>query len=68
VIRNLKILEFLPPEADTDVIITALNSAIANSTENGEGSSLNFTRLNQVVHTYTAYDARYAVEIVYLSS
>ena len=46
VIRNLKTLEFFPPETDTDLIITALNLAIANSTENGQGSTLNFTKLS----------------------
>jgi predicted unusual protein kinase regulating ubiquinone biosynthesis (AarF/ABC1/UbiB family) len=47
VVRNLKSLEFFPPDTNTDTIIAALNIAIANSTEGGEGSTLNFTRLNQ---------------------
>ena len=48
VIRNLRDLEFLPSDSDTDKIVNALNNALANSTENGQGSTLNFTRFNQV--------------------
>lgn len=47
VIRNLRDLDFFPPDTDTGVVVDALNSAILNSTENGQGSSLNFTRLSQ---------------------
>lgn len=51
VIRNLKTLEFFPPDTNTDVIITALDAAIANATDNGQGSTLNFTRLNENLQT-----------------
>lgn len=48
VIRNLRDLDFLPPDADTGRIVSALNDALANSTDRGQGSTLNFTRFNQV--------------------
>lgn len=47
VISNLKKLDFFPPNTDEEVIVTALTSAVMNATDNGEGSSLNFTKLSK---------------------
>jgi len=48
VIDNLKILDVLPDETKTDVVVDALSEALYNSTMTpGSTSSLNFTRLNQ---------------------
>jgi predicted unusual protein kinase regulating ubiquinone biosynthesis (AarF/ABC1/UbiB family) len=47
VINNLKELDFFPPETNTTVIVEALNEALFKSTDGGEGSSLNFTKLNE---------------------
>lgn len=51
VISNLKLLKFFPPESNTDVIVQALTTALANSTSNGQVSSLNFTQLNQNIQS-----------------
>lgn len=47
VISSLKDLDFLPPNANVTEVVQVLDRAIYSSTENGSGSSLNFTRLNQ---------------------
>ena len=47
VINNLKLLDFFPPNAEQDLIVNALDTAIRNATVKGETSSLNFTKLNQ---------------------
>ena len=54
VIDNLKTLQFLPPESDTTTIVTALNDALTSSTEFGEASSLNFTKLNQNLNNFSS--------------
>jgi len=47
VITNLKKLQFLPPDTDTQVVVSALSAAVLNSTADGvSGSTLNFTQLN----------------------
>lgn len=47
VVSSLKDLDFLPPNSDVTEVVQVLERAIYSSTENGSGSSLNFTRLNQ---------------------
>jgi len=47
VISSLKDLDFLPSNANVNDVVQVLEKAIYSSTENGSGSSLNFTRLNQ---------------------
>lgn len=46
VVTNMKELQFFPPETDSDLVVSALSNALANSTKDGQGSSLNFTKLN----------------------
>lgn len=46
VINNMKELKFFPPETDSEVVVSALSNALAKSTKDGQGSSLNFTKLN----------------------
>ena len=52
VIDNLKKLDFLPDETNTDEVVTALKDAFVKSTTggNGRGSSLNFTALNKNIN------------------
>ena len=47
VISNLKKLDFFPPETDEKLVVSALTAAVMNATDNGEGSSLNFTKLSK---------------------
>jgi len=47
VISSMSQLDFFPTGTDTDIIVSSLTNALLNSTDNGEGSSLNFTKLNQ---------------------
>ena len=47
VIQNLKKLDFFPPETDEKLVVSALTSAVMNATEDGEGSTLNFTKLSK---------------------
>lgn len=51
VIDNLKSLDFLPEETDTQVVVEALSNAVLNSTTDGRsGSTLNFTELNKNIN------------------
>ncbi len=54
VLDNLKKLEFLPDDTETDVVVQALSSAVLNSTSDASGrasaSSLNFTALNRNIN------------------
>ena len=52
VIENMKKLEFLPDETQTDVVVEALSAAVIKSTTDGSGrgSSLNFTALNRNIN------------------
>jgi len=45
-INSMNELEFFPADTDTNVIVGALTEALQNSTDEGESSSLNFTKLN----------------------
>lgn len=65
VIRNLRDLEFLPSDSDTDKIVTALNDALANSTENGQGSTLNFTRFNQVLQFHLHFAQQIIIAFIH---
>lgn len=47
VISSMSQLDFFPTGTDTDIMVSSLTNALLNSTDNGEGSSLNFTKLNQ---------------------
>ena len=47
VIQNLKKLDFFPPETNEQLVVSALTAAVMNATDNGEGSSLNFTKLSK---------------------
>lgn len=52
VIDNLKKLDFLPDDTNTDEVVTALKEAFVKSTTggSGRGSSLNFTALNKNIN------------------
>lgn len=50
VIQNLKKLDFFPPETDEQLVVSALTAAVMNATDNGEGSSLNFTKLSKNIN------------------
>ena len=47
VIQNLKKLDFFPPETNEELVVSALTAAVMNATDDGEGSSLNFTKLSR---------------------
>mmetsp|Transcript_11005 Transcript_11005/g.18461 ORF Transcript_11005/g.18461 Transcript_11005/m.18461 type:complete len:797 (-) Transcript_11005:203-2593(-) len=46
VINGMNELEFFPPDTDTEIVVSSLSAALANSTDTGSSSSLNFTKLN----------------------
>jgi predicted unusual protein kinase regulating ubiquinone biosynthesis (AarF/ABC1/UbiB family) len=46
VINSLKKLDFFPPETNEKEVVNALTTALMDSTQEGEASTLNFTRLN----------------------
>ena len=52
VINNLKTLNFLPDDTDTDIVVAALGNAVMKSTTGGKGagSTLNFTALNKNIN------------------
>ena len=52
VIDKLKVLNFLPNDTDTGVVVTALSNAVMKSTMDGKGagSTLNFTALNKNIN------------------
>jgi len=47
IVNNLRKLDFFPSTSDERVMAEALTMAVMNSMDNGEGASLNFTRLNK---------------------
>eukprot|EP00600_Ochromonadales_sp_CCMP1393_P014949 CAMPEP_0175017884 /NCGR_PEP_ID=MMETSP0005-20121125/12664_1 /TAXON_ID=420556 /ORGANISM="Ochromonas sp., Strain CCMP1393" /LENGTH=466 /DNA_ID=CAMNT_0016275385 /DNA_START=334 /DNA_END=1734 /DNA_ORIENTATION=+ len=44
--KDINELEFFPPDTDTEIVVSSLSAALANSTDTGSSSSLNFTKLN----------------------
>lgn len=47
IVSNLRKLEFFPDSSNERVMAEALTNAVMNAMDNGEGSSLNFTKLSR---------------------
>jgi predicted unusual protein kinase regulating ubiquinone biosynthesis (AarF/ABC1/UbiB family) len=51
IVRNLRKLDFFPPSSDEVVMVEALTRSVTNAMDDGEGASLNFTKLSQNIQS-----------------